>query len=173
MSPTLQESAALVGGHCWIERRLFERLGAWSQLADVPAAKVLLDRHAQHAAWRGEQWWDRLPILAPVDRDELVIAPSGWSQVLAGHRDVATTEALLALAYRVFLPRLSSRYGRHADQAAPVPDAPVIRTLGHVVADVRADWAQGERLTEDLLLDQAAIANASATVAAAEARFTT
>jgi hypothetical protein len=171
VSLTLQESAALVGGHCWIERRLFERLGAWSQLADVPAAKVLLDRHAQHAAWRGEQWWDRLPILAPVDRDELVIAPSGWSQVLAGHRDVATTEALLALAYRVLLARLATRYSRHASQAGAVADGPVIRTLGHVEPDVRADWGQGERLMEDLLVDRATIDAVAATIAAAEAEF--
>jgi hypothetical protein len=171
VSLTLHESAALVGGHCWIERRLFARLGAWSQQDETPAVKLLLDRHAQHAAWRAEQWWERLPVLAQVDREELVTAPEGWGQLLAADRDEVVAPGRVAVAYRVLFPRLSTRYGRHAARTAPVADGPVVRTLGQADADVRADWAEGERLVEDLLADRVAIENATAAIAAAELDF--
>jgi hypothetical protein len=170
---TVHESAALAGGHCWLERRLFERLGAWSPAVSAPAAKLLLDRHAQHAAWRAQQWWDRFPILAQIDRDQLVAAPTPWGTVLAEDPpgDAPGDATILAVVYRVLLPRLSARYDRHLDLTSPVADGPVIRSLGQVGADVRADWAAGERVLQDLLTDRAEVGETAAAVAAAEMHF--
>jgi hypothetical protein len=78
----LQEAAALIGEHCWIERRLFELLGRWSALTRHAPATIALDRHSQHAAWRAAQWWDRLPVLAQVDRDALVAPSRPWRALL-------------------------------------------------------------------------------------------
>ncbi len=178
MSPplTMEAAAALAGGHCWIERRLFELLGRWSALTDHPAATLALDRHAQHAAWRAEQWWDRLPVLAQLDRNSLVDPGRSWRALLVDPAseaspagDGASVEGgigRLAVAYRVLLPRLVVAYDRHARLATPVADGPVIRTLGHVRPDAMADWAEGEAVLQDLLTTGEGAAAAAAAAGA-------
>jgi hypothetical protein len=260
---TLQQSAALVGRHCWVERRLFELLGAWSVTAPSDVATLTLDRHSQHAAWRAEQWWARLPVLAGVDRQSLVVAGPRWSALAgpalagpalagpapadpapsgagpehggrpgragpapggpapggpapggpalagpalagagpehggrpgrgapnAGGGDPAVAAPAgdgrpqgataapadgigrLAVAYRVLLPRLAVAYARHAEMTTPVADGPVIRTLGQVRADLTGDWAEGEALVQDLIVDAGSVAAVAAAVAAAERAF--
>jgi hypothetical protein len=79
MNPlTLEAAAALAGEHCWVERRLFELLGQWSARTRHAPSVLALDRHSQHAAWRAEQWWARLPILAQIDRNALVAPGPSW-----------------------------------------------------------------------------------------------
>jgi hypothetical protein len=197
VSLTLHQSAALVGGHCWVERRLFERLGSWVASSASNEAKLLLDAHSQHAAWRAGQWWDRLPVLAQLDRDELVAAHDRWATLFvatdagdaipAGDDPAADHSAAdhsaadhsaaahlaadvtrLAVAYRVLLPRVAASYARHARLTTPIADGPVIRTLGQVAADVRADWAEGEFLLETLMSSAAHVAAAAAATARAE-----
>jgi hypothetical protein len=172
VSLTLHQSATLIGGHCWIERRLFERLGSWVAPLASAQAKLLLDSHSQHAAWRAAQWWDRLPVLAQLDRDEQVAPADDWAAMLAGaggevDPDLADVSHL-AVAYRVLLPRLAARYARHARLASPTADGAVIRTLALVAADVRADWAQGEFLLEELVSSAAHAAAAASAVAETE-----
>lgn len=135
-----------------MERRLFERLGAGAAASSTPAAVRLLDAHAQHAAWRAAQWWDRLPVLAGVDREALVVPPPGWEAALA--EPDADDVARLARAYRVLLPRLARAYARHLEQASPVADGPSIRTLRMVLEDLRSDWSAGEYLLQDLESEQ-------------------
>lgn len=149
----LHAAAARAGGHCWVERRLFERLGAGAAGASTPAAVRLLDAHAQHAAWRAAQWWDRLPVLAGLDRDALVAPPPGWEALFAepdGPAPGPGDGPRLAVAYRRWLPRLARVYARHLEEASPVADGPTIRTLRMVLEDVRADWSAGEYRLQDL-----------------------
>jgi hypothetical protein len=173
----LEEAAGLVGGHCWIERRLFELLGVWSTAdGSVPGATLVLDRHAQHAAWRAQQWWDRLPVLAGVDRDALVRPDGPWSALdhptVAGPGPGAPGRdrqiARLVVAYRVLLPRLVGRYDRHAAGTSELADGPVRRTFGHVRPDLVGDWVDGELLVAELLIDDAAVTAAAGAVSAAE-----
>jgi hypothetical protein len=176
VSLTLDQAAAVVGGHCWAERRLFERLGSWVAPSVSMEAKLLLDRHSQHAAWRAGQWWDRLPVLAQVDRDDLVTSPDRWAVLFAATdagrlapADESTADvSRLALAYRLLLPRLAASYERLAGLTSPMADGPVIRTLRHVAADIRADWAEGEFLLEDLIVSAGHATAAAAAVAEAE-----
>jgi hypothetical protein len=172
VSLTLHQSAALIGGHCWIERRLFERFGSWVAPLASDRAKLLLDSHSQHAAWRAGQWWDRLPVLAQLDRDEQVIPDDDWvARIAAAGADQDADLAdvgHLAVAYRVLLPRLASRYARHARLATPPADGAVIRTLAQAEADVRADWAEGEFLLEELISSAAHAAAAASAVAETE-----
>ena len=196
MSPlTLEDAAALAGNHCWAERRLFEVLGGWSAVTHSAGVTLALDRHAQHAAWRAEQWWDRLPVLAGVDRDALVAPGRAWGglettaldEIAAiqpappsgepgpdpdddptlGRADVP----VLAVAYRVLLPRLVVAYARHLRLTTPVADGPAVRTLGHVRPDAAADWAEGEALLQERLVDVAAVDLAATATAAAERRL--
>ncbi|MBO0728620.1 MAG: hypothetical protein J2P57_05135 [Acidimicrobiaceae bacterium] len=166
---SLAESGRRAGEHCWVERRLFEILGGWvATVVDVDA-KLMLDRHSQHHAWRAGQWWDRLPVLAGVDRDALVRPPSpGWPAALDDLASLTSPVARLAGAYRCALPRLASAYREHRQGASPIADGAVIRTLDHVAGDIALDWAEGEAVTESALRSPADVDEAAATTARLE-----
>lgn len=69
---TLEEAAALHGAYRWAELQLFALTGAWAAGPDLPpGVRVLLfEASAQHAA-HAARWFERLPVLATVDRDDL------------------------------------------------------------------------------------------------------
>lgn len=185
---TLQEAAKLVGGHCWSERRAFEILGGWVPEVHDPGAKVALDRHSAHCAWRARQWEDRLPVLGGVSREDLVAAPDGLEGLAEacaravravgeapperaaerGAQPEVATVARLAAAYRVVLPRLVSAYRAHLAAATSPADGPTRRSLGMGLADVMEDWAEGETLLQRCLVDTAAVRVAAETVAGLE-----
>jgi hypothetical protein len=165
----LEEAARRAGGHGWAESRLFEILGGWVASTDDVDAKLLLDRHSQHHAWRAEQWWDRLPVLAEVDRTRLTGPPSASLAAVAD--EIAALEGTvrrLAGAYRVALPRLAGAYLQHRLQANPASDSAALRTLDLVLPDVVNDWRDGEVFLQQLLVDEAAIQEAAGTVARLE-----
>ena len=165
----LDEATGLVGGHLWAESRLFETLGAWVASTDEPAAKLLFDRHSQHHAWRAQQWWDRLPVLADVDRDRLIQPPT--PAAAAGAAALAGLEgatARLAGVYRVALPRLFAGYQRHRQRVDPASDGSAMRTLDLLMPDVAGDWREGEVILQGLLRDLSGVDQAAATVALLE-----
>ena len=169
MGTTLEESARLAGRHRWTESRLYEILGGWVVSTSEPEIRVLLDRHSHHCAWRAAQWWERLPVLADVDRDSLCTPPSDAVARALGHlAGLEGTEARLAGAYRVALPRMWAAYRRHGCQAGPAGDGSVLRTLGFVAPDVAADWQEGERHLQELLDDAPKIRSAATVVATLE-----
>ena len=171
MTTGLEESARLAGSHIWMERRLFEILGGWVTTTAEPEAKLLLDRHSHHCAWRAGQWMDRLPVLADMDRDALAATPDpvlGPAIAVLGPTTAATA-ARLAGVYRFALPRLWSAYDRHRAVADPVADGSTLRTLAMVVADVTADWQEGEALLQNLLVSREAVAAAASMVEELEA----
>ena len=149
-----------------MEGRLFEILGGWVASTDAVDAKLLLDRHSQHHAWRADQWWDRLPVLADVDRQALVAAPSpGIAALTQALASMAGDVPRLAGAYRVALPRLVGAYQEHRLNANPASDDAAIRTLDIVLPDLIADWRHGEVLLQRLLNDQRRVVAAADTVA--------
>jgi hypothetical protein len=164
------EAAETIGHHVWFERRGYEILGSWTADIADGAVKAMVDRHAQHCAWRAGQGWERLPVLAQVDRDDLVVAPSTPA--------AAMVEALgrlrapvgrVAGAYRVALPRLAARYRRHLGRTSPVADGPTVRTLRMLLADVEVDWREGEASLHGLLATPSETYAAGYTVARLEA----
>lgn len=168
----LLEGAALVGGHRWCELSVWELLGGWAAEVDAPAAAVALDVHASHAAWRAGQWWDRLPVLAGVDRGALTAPPSpAWAAAVGAAAATTGTAGRLAVAYRVLLPRLAAAYEAHAARTGPAGDGPVRRTLRQASADLWEDWRAGEVLLQDLLRSPALVAEAAAAASAGEAPF--
>jgi hypothetical protein len=162
-------AAARVGGHVWTERRLFEVLGAAVKMLSDPAAKGMVDRHAAHAAWRAGQWWDRLPVLAVVDRDALIVPP-GPGVAAAYDRMGSLTDdvGFLAGIYRVALPRLEAAYRSHATLTAPATDGAIRRTLERVGPDLEGDRAEGESWVQFLLVDATAVEVAAAAVSGTE-----
>ena len=179
MPTTLDESARRAGAHRWVESSLFALLGGWVPTTPEPEAKLLLDRHSQHHAWRAAQWWDRLPVLADVDREGLTVAPPGALGAAVAAADAAatpapatpdaaapaatpdaatpdapqpaTTIARLAVTYRVLAPRQRAAYRRHRADADPVADGATLRTLAIVTADVESDWHEGEAVLQSLV----------------------
>jgi hypothetical protein len=165
----LEEAALRAGGHRWVESRLFEILGGWVSSTDDLDAKLLFDRHSQHHAWRGDQWWDRLPVLADVDRPGLVVAPSAQvAEVAAALVALEGTIPRLAGAYRLALPRLVAAYEEHRLKASPPSDEAMIRTLDIVLPDAGADWREGEVLLQQRLADETQVQLAADTVARLE-----
>jgi hypothetical protein len=149
---TLDDSARLAGGHCWVERRLFEIAGGWVASTPEPEVKLMLDRHSQHHAWRSRQWWDRLPVLDDVDREGLVAPPGpAVGAVLMTLAEVQATIPRLAGLYRVAMARIHVSYRNHRALASPVSDASVMRTLDIVGPDVIGDWTEGEAVLQSIL----------------------
>lgn len=167
---TLDQSARRAGAHHWVESRLFAVLGGWVATTDDLDAKLMLDRHSQHHAWRAGQWWDRLPVLADVDRATLSVAPDGrMADALDRLTQVENEAGRLAGTYRVALPRLWVAYDRHRQEADAVADGSTLRTLGVVAPDLAADWREGEAVLQGLLSSESAISEAALTVSALEA----
>lgn len=85
---SLEAQAQLVGAYQWVERRLFEVLGAWVGTEPVPEAQALFDIYSQQHAWHAELFFDRLPALDSVDPATLTVSPTAGVErallVLAG-----------------------------------------------------------------------------------------
>ncbi len=155
---TLADSVGRITAYREAERRLFEVLGGWVSDTPEPQVQLLLARHSHHHAERAGLWDRHLALdgapspapggdgLAPLGGewmsflDDLAAAPPGGQ----GGSD-PTTERLAAV-YRGMLPALLSAYRRHLDEADPVCDEPVARTLRAVIAEAARDLDEGEAL---------------------------
>jgi hypothetical protein len=169
MPPNLEATTRMVGGYAWIETQLFSLLGGWVQKSSDPAVKLMLDRHSMHHAWRAAQWTDRLPVLADVDRDGLVVSPGpGASTVVTALAGLTVTVERLAGTYRVALPRLWAAYDRLGRDLSPISDGSVLRTTAMVAIDLAADWHEGEAALQDRLVDEVAISQVGAVVSRLE-----
>ena len=168
---TLHDTAGRLGAHQWSEQAVWTLLGRWAPSAGNAAAAILLDTHAQHAAWRARQWWDRLPVLAAIERQALIRPPTPAMGAVVDRLEVDPPEgtvAILATAYRVLLPRLVAGYAREAALLSTVSEGPARRTLAQVEADAATDWRAGEALLQDLLVGAGPVGEAAATVSAME-----
>ena len=144
---------------------MFEILGGWVESTVEAPVKLMLDRHAQHHAWRGEQWWDRLPVLADVVREDLVVAPGpSVAAAMDAVGACSTSVSRLSAAYRFALPRIFAAYQDHRSVASPVSDASILRTLGIVGPDLASDWGEGEVALQALIDSEASADEAAATV---------
>ncbi len=148
----LEESSRVVARHHWVESNLFALLGGWVQTTSTPDAKLLFDRQAGHHAWRAQQWWNRLPVLADVDRAVLVALPGDrLATVFKALSEEESTLSRLVCTYRVLIPRLAGAYERHRASVEAVADSSVLRTLEILARDVSSDWLDGEVILERVL----------------------
>jgi hypothetical protein len=173
---SLHAQATVVGAYQWVERRLFEVLGAWADSEAVPEAELLFDVYSQQHAWHAELLAERLPVLDSVDVDTLTVAPSAevdrMLSVLAGaqrppqgdHDSAGTlmgrgsgaaaaggTLLRLVGVGRVVLPRLVAGYGLHLRRLSPAADAALGRCLRLVLRDELEQWQAVETLVQALL----------------------
>jgi hypothetical protein len=152
----LEAQGRVIGAYQWIERRLFEVLGGWVATEPVAEARLLFDVYSLQHAWHAELWAERLPVLDGLDPTTLTLPPSAEVDrllaLLAGKAPTAggTLLRLVGLA-RVVFPRLIAGYGLHLRRAAPVADAPVVRSLRLVVRDEIEAWEATETLVQTLV----------------------
>ena len=162
---TLGEQARRVGHYAWAELRMFEILGGWVQQVPELEVKLQLGTQSYHHAWHAELWRKRLPELADVEPDALVVpAKPEFAAFFNALREAdgrdRTVEKLVGV-YRVTIPRMVAIYSSHLDQTTKVAEAPTIRVLKLVLADAMDDWRAGELLIHTLMatVDDARRAN--------------
>jgi hypothetical protein len=158
LTETIERSGRRIGGHAWIEMRLFEVLGRWSGTVVDPRARALFARQSFHHAWRAELWNDLLPALPHLPASGLVV-PDQWSAELVAtlgeldeRSDPATDDGVadrLNAVYGVALPQLIEGYTDHLEHTTVVADGPTTRVLRLTLADLADDLTAGEALRAD------------------------
>ena len=151
---TIGQSGRRIGGHAWVEVRLFEIVGGWVTSVPELEAKATLAAQSHHHAWHAELWHGLLPAVPHLPAADLVAPPSeGTAALLAALADPveATTLDRLVGLYRVTVPTLIATYEDHLARTTPVADGPTIRALHLVLADEEADRQAGEEFLAALI----------------------
>jgi hypothetical protein len=125
----------------WHEMHLlmFECCGAWITNSTDPAAKPMWAALAQQHRWHAELWAGRFPVVPEVDlntatrqaRSELV---SIDTSLAATSTTIERVDAVRSLV----LDELTEEYRLALRKIDPVLDAPTIRILNQVIADLQA-----------------------------------
>jgi hypothetical protein len=154
VSETIHQSGRRIGGHAWIELRLFETVGAWVTSVPELEAKATLATQSHHHAWHAELWHGLLPSIPDLQAADLVMPGSEGAaalvDALADPGAAGTVERLTGL-YRVALPHLIATYTEHLARTTPITDGPTSRALHLVLADENDDRLAGEDLLAGLL----------------------
>jgi hypothetical protein len=144
---TIDESARRLGHLRWVEQRLFETLGGWVPTTDDADAELLFARHSFHHAWHAELLGRCLPDTRDHEPDALTApADDAWRALLDALRELDATPARLVAVYGVVVPWLLAEYDAFLGDASPVRDAPSIRWVHVVLADVQTDAADAAEL---------------------------
>jgi hypothetical protein len=141
VAETIEQSGRRIGGHAWIEMRLFEVLGRWSATVGAPRARVTLAAASGHRAAHAATWVGLLPRVPHLPPSGLV-APGDGATALVAALDAledAPTGARLAAVVDRALPHVIDRYQAHLDVTTPVSDAPAERALRLAIAEARVD----------------------------------
>jgi len=133
-----------LGNLRWAELALFGVLGSWAANEDDDATRLVLAPAARHAAWRAEQLADRLPREGHLEVNTVTQpAHPDLEEVVAGLAGVSGSAQRLVVAFEVALPALAASVTDLASQLAPVADAPSLRTLPVLAADIDRDCRFG------------------------------
>lgn len=147
----IDELAELVGGYCWVEKRIFEAAGAWATgVGDgglEPAIRVWCAGVSRRHGLLAARWAERLPVRAGVDRAALVVPPDG---PLAEALDIVTSAPNAAVGVAGFietvLPRLQAVYEAHRQTPNPVSEASILEVLSGAHRDLADEISGGRAL---------------------------
>lgn len=163
----LHARARTIGQWAWTERRVFECFGAWAGTTPDPAAAVCFGEMSRRHGWHAELWVDRLPELASVDAESLVMPPGADTAVLFdavaddGAGEPSAVRRLSA-AYRVLLPLLVTQYRAALATVSAVAEPSLGRWLDLVLRDDLEEWSRGQALLASVLVDETAVHAAAA-----------
>jgi hypothetical protein len=157
--------ARAVGHWVWTERRVFECFGDWAGSTPEPAAAVCFGEMSRRHGWHAELLADRLPELASVDAESLVVASGpateSFLESLAEDGE-ASTVGRLSAAYRVLLPLLVTQYRSALATVSEVAEPSLGRWLGIVLRDDLEEWSRGQALLQAALCDELSVRAAAA-----------
>ena len=157
----IRDTAVHLAHHAWIERRLYEVVGAWAATSSDGEVAGLLAATAQHHAWHASLLGERVPVVHDLDPAELEPAPGRAAYLDAVAASADDVERLVALG-QVVLPDLLRGYRTMLDDADPVTDAPVARALRLVVLDEQEDRQAAEVVLRSRLRDEDHVVRAAA-----------
>ena len=151
----IDELAEVVGGYCWVEKRIFEVAGAWATGArrpavssrrcgsGVPACPVATASWRPagpsgsrcERAWTGRRWWCR---------------PTGrWPRPSTWWPPPPTPRHGVAALVETVLPRLLAVYEAHRQAPNPVSEASVLEVLAGAHRDLADEISRGRALLEE------------------------
>jgi hypothetical protein len=161
----LHARARTIGHWAWTERRVFECFGAWAGTTPESTAAVCFGEMSRRHGWHAELWVDRLPELASVDAESLVVAPgpdtAALLDAMAADGDPSAVRRLSA-AYRVLLPLLVTQYRAALGTVSAVAEPSLGRWLDIVLRDDLEEWSRGQSLLASVLVDETAVQAAAA-----------
>ena len=135
----IHDTARRLAREVYVERRLFEIVGAWSADEARPEAVVAFATQSRHHAWRADLLAAHQPRLHDLDLSSSAPDPALVAALDALAATKGTVERLAVLV-EVVLPALLVDHEAHLSSADPVSDAPVARVLRIVIADDEVDW---------------------------------
>jgi len=146
---SLLAMATRVGALAWLERRLFEVLGARAVGRDDVEISLVLAEHARHHAWRAEQLFARLPELRELPAADHIRPASAELVALLDELAGETSDAtFVSVTYQAVLPALVGHYEAMAADVSPVADRSLARTVRLALADLAHDCAEGAPLVD-------------------------
>ena len=160
----LLERSREIGRWVWLERSVFEVLGAWSVSSVHPRVAVLFGEMSRRHGWHAEVLFGRLPELASVDAESLVLAPGDGTVALMdavsvrdGDPGAGIDVLRLVGAYRVLLPLLVTGYRAASATVSTIAEPSLGRSLDLIVGDDLDEWVRGEELLRSMLLEPATV----------------
>ncbi len=149
MGLSVNERGAAIATFRWIEVRLMETLAAWVPSTPEMEAKLTLGAHiwdsAQHADALGKRTRElRLP-------EQHSQEPAAeYVELLDDVATVQETPRRIAALYDVVLPGLERRFNAYLDAVDHLLDAPSVRVLERISADMTRMLAEGRELQQEL-----------------------
>ena len=162
----LHTRARRVGQWAWVERRVFELFGDWAGTTADPDAAALFGEMSRRHGWHAEVFFDRLPELASVDAEGLVVPPGPATEAFVGalgaHDPASEPIDRLVAAYRVLLPMLVVEYRSAVPTFSPVAEPSLGRWVDIVLRDDLEEWSRGQQLLSAALTDAEVVRSAGA-----------
>jgi len=172
----LEQTARRIGHYLWIERQLFETIGAWIATMREIEVKihfgVLTHHHASHAEW----FHRSLPEVVGFDADRVTAPPNPeletFVAAMSEPADADRTIEKLVGVYRVLVPRKIAAYRYHLGHTSAMADGPTARVLRFVLTEEIDDWGTGEALVQSLVTTPDDVRRATQHTARLEALMT-
>jgi hypothetical protein len=155
---TVEESVERIVRYRWAQQQLSAALGGW--VATIPEldVKTMLGPHCYQHAWHADLWRQRLPELKEPDERRAEPANAAFAafmeELTSPDAGDQTIEKLVGI-YRVLVPHLLAVYTFHQKVTSDIVDAPTVRLLGFMLADLHTQIAEGEMMIQDLARSEA------------------
>ena len=138
---TIGDTARFLSHATWLERRLFEAVGAWVPPTPERAVKLAFARESRRFGWHAELFEPLRPSTRDHDIAERGPLDAGWRTLVARMLAATTTAARLERLQDV-LGSATDCYEAHLAAMRSFRDGPVLRVVQIVLDDERTALAE-------------------------------